>query len=102
MLRQRLVPVLVGLLLLVGCADRPSPDALADAIATAAAADPTVDLTPEQASCIANRLLDSGLSDTTLDGLTENFDNPEVLSAEVDRVEPTVAEAAAACVAADG
>ncbi len=94
----RLVPALLGLLLLSACADRPPVDDLASAIVAAAGQDPTVEVTNEQARCIAERLLDSGLSDTTLAGLAENFDSPEVLSDEKDDVESLVAEAATACI----
>ena len=95
----RLVPaLLLGLLLIAGCADRPPVDDLTAAIVTAASEDPTVTVTDDQARCIAERLLDSGLSDTTLAGLAEDFDNPEVLSDEVDEVEPLVAAAATECI----
>ena len=97
----RIAPAVVGLLLLVGCADRPASADLADAILAAAEDDPTVVVTADEARCIAERLLDSGLSDTTLEGLAEDFDSPVVLSAEIDRVEPTVAEAATICIGAD-
>lgn len=96
------VAAVVGLLVLAGCAERPSADVLTDAILAAASEDPTVAVTDQEARCIADRLLGSGLSDTTLEGLSENFDSPEVLSAEVDQVEPIVAEAATACIGADG
>lgn len=95
----RIAPVLAGCLLMIGCADRPTVNDLAESILVAAEQDATVDVTPDEADCIARRLLDSGLSDTTMEGLAENFDSPEVLSAEVDQVEPAVAEAAAACLA---
>jgi hypothetical protein len=96
---NRTVPVLLtGCLLLIGCASRPSVGELSGSIRVAAAEDPTVDVTADEASCIAKRLLDSGLSDTTLEGLADDFDSPEVLSAEVEQVEPAVAEAAAACI----
>jgi len=95
----RIAPVLVGCLLVVGCASRPSVDELSRSILAAAEQDQTVNVTPEQADCIARHLLDSGLSDTTMEGLAADFDSPEVLSAEVEEVEPAVAEAAAACIA---
>ena len=94
----RLVPALLALLLVAGCADRPPVDDLTAAIVAAAAEDATVEVTEDQARCIAQRLLDSGLSDTTLAGLAENFDSPEVLSEEKDDVEPLVAAAATACI----
>ena len=98
-LRGRLAPTLVGVVLLAaGCADPPPADRLAEAILAAAADDPTVEIDADQARCIADRLLDSGLSDTTLEGLAEDFDSPEVLSAEVDAVEPAVADAALDCI----
>lgn len=83
---------------LLGCADRPTAGELQQSILRAAENDPTVALTEEQARCIADRLLDTSLSDTTLEGLTNNFDEPQVLAAERDRVEPAVADAAASCV----
>ena len=94
----RIAPAVLGIVLIAACADRPPADALADAIVQAANEDPTVDVTADQAGCIASRLLDSGLSDTTLAGLAEDFRNPEVLSAERERVEPAVAEAALECI----
>lgn len=94
----RLAPAVVGILLIAGCADRPQASALADAIVAATAEDPTLDVTPDQARCIADRLLASGLSDTTLEGLADDFRNPEVLSAERERVEPAVADAALECI----
>lgn len=94
--------IVVGLavcgVLLIGCANRPTAQQLQESILIAAENDPTVSLSPEQARCIADRLLDTDLSDTTLDGLAANFDEPQVLSAEVNRVEPAVADAAATCV----
>lgn len=95
----RIPPGVLGLLLIVGCADRPASADLADAIVAAADNDPTVAVTADEAQCIAERLLASGLSDTTLEGLAEDFDSPVVLSAEIDRVEPLVAEAATSCIA---
>ncbi len=84
-------------LLLAGCASRPSADALTESILEAADVDATVSLTESQARCIADELLDSGLSDTTVAGLAENFDQPEVLASDADTVESTVAEAAIVC-----
>jgi hypothetical protein len=86
-----------GVLLVTSCASRPSDEELTNAILTATDADPNVDLTPEQAACIAGLLLQSDLSDTTLSGLAEDFDNPEVLQTELDDVEPLVTAAALAC-----
>lgn len=81
----------------VACASVPSEQELARAILVATNADPEVDLTADQASCIAAELLASDLSDTTLSGLAEDFDNPEVLETELDDVEPLVAAAAVIC-----
>lgn len=94
----RLVPAVVGILLIAACAERPAADNLADAIVEAAAQDPTLDVTADQARCIADRLLASSLSDTTLEGLADDFRNPQVLSAERDQVEPAVADAALECI----
>ncbi len=90
-------PLLCCLLLLAGCASRPSQEELTNAIIVATDAEPSIDLTAEQAACIATSLLASDLSDTTLDGLAKDFDNPRVLEEELDLVEPLVAEAASAC-----
>ena len=79
------------------CATTPTQDELTEAILVATNAEPNVELTSEQAACIAAELLNSGLSDTTLSGLAEDFDNPEVLETEVDDVEPLVTAAALAC-----
>lgn len=98
--RIRIAALAGGVLLLAGCANRPTSAELTESILSAADADPTVNLTTEQAGCIAQRLLDTSLSDTTMAGLAENFNEPEVLSAEVEKVTPLVAEAAAACVTA--
>ncbi|MFV0524380.1 MAG: hypothetical protein ACK5RL_07785 [Acidimicrobiales bacterium] len=84
-------------LTLTGCASRPSEDDLADAILAATADDPAVDVSEDTARCIAGQLLSSDLSDTTLEGLAENFDSPQVLETELDRVEPVVSQAAATC-----
>lgn len=95
---QRLTVVLVSaVLFLAGCAGRPSADALTQSILEAADVDAAVSLTEAQARCIADELLDSDLSDTTVAGLAENFDQPEVLASDADTVESTVAEAAIVC-----
>lgn len=98
--RTRAIGGIVALLVLAGCANRPTTDDLTNSIILAAEADPTVTLTAEQARCMADWLINSDLSDTTLDGLAANFDEPEVLSAEVNRIEPAVADAAASCIGA--
>lgn len=95
--RRGLVSLTVGTLLLTACASRPSAEELTESILRASEADDTVSLTGEQAACIADELLDSDLGDTTVSGLAENFDNPEVLASDVDDVERTVAEAAILC-----
>ncbi len=101
MSRIRIASVMVGTVLLVtACANRPTSEELTDSIISAAQNDPTVSLTEEEAGCIAQRLLETGLSDTTMAGLADNFNEPEVLSAEVEKVTPAVADAAAACVGA--
>ena len=86
-----------GALLLVSCASRPSEEDLTTAILTATEADPNIEISGEQAACIARLLLESNLSDTTLSGMAEDFDNPEVLQTELDDVEPQVTAAALAC-----
>jgi hypothetical protein len=100
MTRIRIVGCIAGLALAVtACASRPTEDELTTAILTAADADATVELDETQARCIAQFLLDeSELSDTTLAGLAEDFDNPQVLETEVDQVKPLVEQAAVACV----
>ena len=90
-------PLVCCLLLLAGCASRPSHQELTDAILTATDAEPDIDLSAEEAACIATALLASDLSDATLSGLAEDFDNPLVLEEELDLVESLVSEAADAC-----
>ncbi len=99
MSRIRMTAVLIGaVLVLAACADRPTAAELTESIVRAAEDDPTISLSEDQAACIAQHLLETELSDTTMSGLAENFNEPEVLSAEVGRVTPAVSEAAAACV----
>lgn len=83
-------------LAMTACASRPSDTELTDAIVEASQAG-NVPITDEQASCIADALLDSGLSDTSLSGLADDFSQPEVLETEVDDVEQAIATAALAC-----
>lgn len=89
--------VVVLAALLAACASDPSEENLAEAILVATDANPGLVVTEEQALCIARELLASNLSDTTLSGLADDFDSPEVLETEVDDVEPLVAAAALAC-----
>lgn len=98
MYTTRIVGLVASIALVAGaCATRPSEGELAEAILTATDAEPDVELSSEQASCIARELLASDLSDTTLSGLATDFDNPEVLQTELDDVEPLVEAAALAC-----
>lgn len=98
MTRSRTIGIVAaGAVLLSACASRPSEEDLTNAILTATNADPTIDVTDTQAACIASVLLESDLSDTTLSGLAEDFDNPEVLQTEIDQVEPLVTSAALSC-----
>jgi hypothetical protein len=84
--------------LATGCSSPPEIDQLRGSIVAAAAADPAIQLSDDQITCVAQRLLDSGLSDTTLNGLAADFNSPEVLSSESASVQTIVAEATAACV----
>lgn len=95
-MRLGVVTAVAGLWL-TGCASTPSSDDLAASILRAAEADPSINLTNEEAGCMAGIFLDAGLSDTTLEGLAENFDQPTVLAAEQDQIEPLVTEAALKC-----
>ncbi len=98
MTRIRIAAIMAAAALLASsCASRPSSDELTNAILTATEADPDLDITTAQAACIAGVLLESNLSDTTLSGMAEDFDNPEVLQTELDDVEPQVTAAALAC-----
>ncbi len=98
-----LIGVAATLLALSGCGSRPSEDALAQSILNAAnGASSTVSVSPDQARCIARALLASKLSDTTLKGLTTNFDAPQVLQSEADKVEPIVSSAAQQCANTSG
>lgn len=84
-------------LLTVACADEPDRNTLAQAIINATLSDPETSVTPDEALCIADELLASNLSDTTLAGLAEDFANPMVLETEVNRIEPVVEAAALTC-----
>jgi type IV pilus biogenesis protein CpaD/CtpE len=98
MTRIRIIVALAaGMLLISACASRPSEQDLTNAILTATEADPTIEVSDELAACIARVLLQSALSDTTLSGMAENFDNPEVLQTELNDVEPQVTSAALEC-----
>ena len=95
--RRPIVLLVSATMFLAACASRPSADALTESILEAASTDAAVALTEAQARCIADELLDSDLSDTTVAGLAENFDQPEVLASDADTVESTVADAAIVC-----
>ncbi len=92
------VMLITVVLAAAGCADRPSAAELTESIVRAAEADGSVELSAQEAQCIATELLGTGLSDTTLSGLAEDFDEPEVLAAESERVTPAVTDAARACI----
>jgi hypothetical protein len=96
----RIVSMVCGLILavfaLAACASRPSADELTDSVLRAGTAE-GIELSNDEASCIADQLLNAGLADATLAGLAEDFNNPEVSAADVDRVEAAVADAAVEC-----
>lgn len=96
---RRFIAGFVGLsLLLVGCGSGPSQQDLTVSILEAATqADPVIELTEDEAACIASKLLESDLSDTTLEGLADDFDRPTVLESELDDVGPLVTGAALSC-----
>lgn len=87
----------VAVLASAGCAGAPSQDDLADSILAAAGSNPTVDLSEEEAVCMAQMILEADLSERTLNGLVENFDQPTVLAAEQDKIGPLVTNAAITC-----
>ncbi len=84
------------LALLSSCADRPSSEALIDSILRASDSQ-SIELSNDQAECIAEALLDSDLADITVTGLAENFDQPAVAAADADDVEAIVSNAAVGC-----
>jgi hypothetical protein len=92
------VSMIVFGLLAVGCADRPSAADLTDSIVKAAEANEAITITGDEARCIADQLLSTDLSDTTLSGLVEDFNEPQVLEAELERVNPAISDAALACI----
>ncbi len=96
----RLVAVVAGVALIgSACASRPSTDALAESILDAGVESLTADYDAALATCVADYLLASELSDTTLSGLAQGFDAAEVLSSEVDLVPELVSEATQSCLA---
>jgi len=95
--------ILVGLvagscLLSTGCSSEPTVEELARSIFNAAAENSDVSLSHKQAECIAKELLDSGLSQATLEGLVDNFNTPRVLDIEAPLVSDQVKVAATACI----
>ncbi|MEL7210921.1 MAG: hypothetical protein AAGK32_22255 [Actinomycetota bacterium] len=94
----RVLALLAGpALLLTACASRPSADRLAEAILVSTATSATSQVTADEALCIANALLATDLSDTTLSGLADDFANPTVLETEANDVGPAITAAAQAC-----
>ena len=99
MSRIPIAALLIGTgLLAAGCANSPTTADLTESIVQASENHPTVAITLEEAQCIAAQLLSTDLSDTTMSGLAEDFNEPEVLSAEQDKVTPAVTDAARECV----
>ncbi|MGF1596735.1 MAG: hypothetical protein ACFCVK_07350 [Acidimicrobiales bacterium] len=94
---SKLTSLAIACLLAAGCSSPPSQDELTEAILAATEAAPDIELSPAQASCMAERLIDSDLSETTLAGLAADFANPEVLRSETEDVERLVSAAALAC-----
>lgn len=90
------IGLMLAVLAVAACASRPSADELTDSVLRAGTAE-GIELSNEEAGCIADRLLNADLDDATLAGLADDFDNPEVSAADVDRVEAAVAEAAVEC-----
>lgn len=98
-IRIQTIAGLVGCALaLSACSSRPSEDSLTKSILTAAnGPESKVALSADQATCIAKALLASDLSDTTMAGLAQDFNNPQVLESESKAVEPAVEAAAQSC-----
>lgn len=90
------VGLAIGVTLLSACAGRPAVDDLAQSVMEAGVGE-GIELTESEASCIAGILDNSDLENATLAGLVENFDNPEIAAADVDRIEGVVADAAVEC-----
>ena len=95
--RRALLSVGVLALVVSACASRPTVDALATSIQSSAGTVAGANITPEIARCIATGLLDTDLSDTTLDGLAEDFNNAEVLSTEIELTNEIVMELRFTC-----
>ncbi|MEM7341189.1 MAG: hypothetical protein AAF467_21215 [Actinomycetota bacterium] len=93
-----MIGLLAVTLVLAGCASTPSREELAQSILDSVAIDPEVAIDANQALCVADQLLASQLSNTTLDGLASDFDNPTVLNTEQNRVQAAIRAAVAACV----
>ncbi len=82
---------------LAGCAGRPTVDALTSSIQSSANTVEGGEITPEIARCIAEGLLATDLSDTTLDGLAEDFNNAEVLTPEIELTNELIIELRSSC-----
>jgi len=85
-------------LMLNACSSGPNEEELARSIFNAATENPDVALSNRQAECIAHELLALGLSDTTLKGLVEDFNRPNVLDSEAEELSDQVKAAATACI----
>jgi|GEM_PF-5469672 len=82
---MKYLPITV-LLLLTGCSSRPTQDQLSLSIIAASEDNPTSDINTDHADCVAQALLESDLSDTTLDGLAQNFSTAIILGTEQDKL----------------
>lgn len=95
---KKAVIVFLALVIFVtGCASRPTIEALTSSIQSSANTIEGGAMTPEIARCIAEGLLATDLSDTTLQGLSEDFNNAEVLTPEIELTNEIIIELRTTC-----
>lgn len=89
--------ILTAGFVLLGCASRPSENALTNSIIRANDSNPASDVSEEHARCVAKKILDSNLSDTTLSAMAENFNKAAVLKSETTEAKEVIKTASDQC-----
>ena len=86
-MKQKRYILIILFVILSSCSNNPSKEALSGSIIEASRNNVNSEVSPEAADCIADGLISSELSDTTLEGLAEDFTRPEILGAESERLQ---------------
>jgi len=94
---SRFVVCLGFCIALSSCSSKPSQNVLSSSILEASRNNANSDISEEVAECIAEVLISSGLSDTTLEGLAKDFTRPKILGAESERLTEVLKESSDSC-----